>query len=51
VAKFNIDVDRPRRLPPAERSVKTEFSGRHIAEDQGLGVEAVGRERAELILP
>ena len=49
--KLDIGVERARRLAPAQRGVKAELGGEHVADDQRVVVEPVRRERAELILP
>ena len=51
VAKFNVGIERARRLPPAERDVAAEFGADHVADEQRVGVEPIGRKRAELVLP
>src|SRR5262249_56823915 len=51
MTKLNIGIERARRLAPAKRDVGTEFSADHIADDQGIGVDAVRRKPPKILLP
>ena len=51
VPKFNVGVERARRFAPAQRGVKAELGGEHVADDQRFIVEPVRRERPKLVLP
>ena len=51
VAKFDIGIERAGRLAPSLGDVNAELGGQHVADDQRVGVETVGWEWAELVLP
>ena len=51
VPELDVGIECARRLAPANRGVKAELGGEHVADDQRVVVETVRRERAKLILP
>ena len=51
MTKLDVRVERARRLPPAQRDVKAKLRRECVADEKRVAVEAVRRERAELVLP
>lgn len=51
VAKLNVGIERARRLPPAEVDVAAKLGADHIADEERVRVEPIGRKPAELVLP
>ena len=51
VSELDVGVQRTRRFAPAFGDVNAKLRGEHVPDDQGLTVETIRRERAELVLP
>jgi len=51
MSKLKVRVERAGRLAPIARNMKAELGRQHVANDQSIAVEAVGRKPPEFILP
>jgi hypothetical protein len=51
MTKLDVRIEGAGRPAPTERNVRSKLGADHVAHDQGIGVEPVRRERAELVLP